>query len=59
MEHVAHQTICMQYILELSRELNVDPRACVSSFFTKYEFFDIIVQSPIDLPFCIVKIVTV
>lgn len=39
MEHVAHQTICMQYILELSRELNVDPRACVSSFFTKWDIF--------------------
>ncbi|XP_077293628.1 cell division cycle protein 37 [Arctopsyche grandis] len=37
MEHVAHQTICMQYILELSRELSVDPRACVSSFFTKIQ----------------------
>lgn len=37
MEHVAHQTICMQYILELSRQLDVDPRSCVSSFFTKIQ----------------------
>jgi hypothetical protein len=36
MEHVAHQCICMQYILELSNQLDVDPRACVSSFFTRY-----------------------
>jgi len=36
-EHVAHQTICMQYILEISKELDVDPRACISSFFTKIQ----------------------
>ncbi|KAL2717692.1 hsp90 co-chaperone Cdc37, partial [Vespula squamosa] len=35
MEHVAHQCICMQYILELSKQLDIDPRACVSSFFTR------------------------
>lgn len=37
MEHVAHQCICMQYILELSKQLDVDPRACVSSFFTRIQ----------------------
>ncbi|KAF9808480.1 hypothetical protein SFRURICE_008533 [Spodoptera frugiperda] len=37
MAHVAHQTICMQYILELSKQLDVDPRACVSSFFSKIQ----------------------
>lgn len=37
MAHVAHQCICMQYILELSRQLDVDPRACVGSFFTKIQ----------------------
>lgn len=37
MEHVAHQTICMQYILELSRQLDVDPRSCISSFFTRIQ----------------------
>ncbi|XP_026472400.1 hsp90 co-chaperone Cdc37-like [Ctenocephalides felis] len=26
MEHVAHQTICMQYMLELAKQLEVDPR---------------------------------
>ena len=37
MEHVAHQCICMQYILELSKQLDVDPRACVGSFFTRIQ----------------------
>jgi cell division cycle protein 37 len=36
MEHVAHQCICMQFILELSRHLNRDPRSCVSSFFSRF-----------------------
>jgi len=35
--HVAHQCICMQYILELSKQLDVDPRACVPSFFVKIQ----------------------
>lgn len=38
MAHVAHQTICMQYILELSKQLDMDPRGCVASFFTRYVF---------------------
>lgn len=37
MAHVAHQCICMQYILELAKQLEVDPRACVSSFFSKIQ----------------------
>lgn len=37
MDHVAHQCICMQYLLELSKSLNVDPRACIGSFFSKIE----------------------
>ncbi|VVD03608.1 hsp90 co-chaperone Cdc37 [Leptidea sinapis] len=37
MAHVAHQTICMQYILELSKQLDVDPRACISSFFSRIQ----------------------
>ncbi|KAL1131359.1 hypothetical protein AAG570_010977 [Ranatra chinensis] len=36
-QHVAHQCICMQYILELSKQLSVDPRACVASFFTNIQ----------------------
>ncbi|KFW77396.1 Hsp90 co-chaperone Cdc37, partial [Manacus vitellinus] len=35
MEQVAHQTIVMQFILELAKSLKVDPRACFRQFFTK------------------------
>ena len=35
MEQVAHQCICIQYLLELAKQLDVDPRSCISSFFTK------------------------
>lgn len=35
MEQVAHQTIAMQFILELAKSLKVDPRACFRQFFTK------------------------
>lgn len=35
MAQVAHQTIVMQFILELSKSLSVDPRACFRQFFTK------------------------
>lgn len=37
MEHVAHQCIVMQFILELSKTLKADPRACVGPFFTKMQ----------------------
>lgn len=37
MEHVAHQTICMQFILELAKQLDCDPRACVDVFFSKFQ----------------------
>lgn len=37
MAHVAHQCICMQYILELAKQLDVDPRSCVGSFFSKIQ----------------------
>ncbi|XP_055376283.1 hsp90 co-chaperone Cdc37 [Condylostylus longicornis] len=37
MAHVAHQCICMQYILELGKQLDIDPRACVGSFFDKIQ----------------------
>jgi len=35
MHHVAHQCIVMQFILELSKTLKYDPRACVGPFFSK------------------------
>ncbi|XP_055689084.1 hsp90 co-chaperone Cdc37 [Lutzomyia longipalpis] len=41
MAHVAHQCICMQYILELSKQLDVDPRACVSMFFSRIQVADV------------------
>ena len=37
---VAHQCICVQYLLELSKQLDVDPRSCISSFFTKIQIAD-------------------
>lgn len=40
MNHVAHQCICMQYLLELAKQLDCDPRACISSFFTKIQVAD-------------------
>lgn len=40
MEHVSHQTICMQYVLELAKQLDVDPRGCIDSFFTRIQTAD-------------------
>jgi cell division cycle protein 37 len=37
MEHVAHQCIVMQFILELSKTLKYDPRVCVDPFFSKMQ----------------------
>ena len=36
MKTVAHQTIVMQYILELASQLDRDPRSCVPGFFKRY-----------------------
>merc|ERR1712226_1702768 len=33
MERVAHQTICMQFLLELSKQLEIDPRSTGKPFF--------------------------
>lgn len=35
MEQVAHQAIVMQFILDLARTLEVDPRGCFRQFFSK------------------------
>ncbi|PIK33590.1 putative hsp90 co-chaperone Cdc37-like [Apostichopus japonicus] len=35
MHQVAHQTITMQFLLELAKNLKEDPRACIRPFFTK------------------------
>lgn len=37
MAHVAHQTICMQFILELAKQLERDPRSCISAFFHRIQ----------------------
>lgn len=37
MEHVAHQVISLQFMLELSKQLEVDPRSTVTSFFYRME----------------------
>lgn len=37
MAHVAHQCICMQYILDIAKQLDVDPRACLESFFQRIQ----------------------
>lgn len=36
MHHVAHQTIVMQFILELAKQLDRDPRECVGPFFSRF-----------------------
>jgi len=48
MQHVAHQCICMQYILELSKQLDVDPRACVGSFFSRIQIAEVEYKKSFD-----------
>ncbi|EZA51720.1 hypothetical protein DMN91_003611 [Ooceraea biroi] len=48
MQHVAHQCICMQYILELSKQLEVDPRACVGSFFSRIQIAEVEYKNSFD-----------
>ncbi|XP_074029986.1 cell division cycle protein 37 [Leptinotarsa decemlineata] len=48
MEHVAHQTICIQYILELARQLDYDPRACVDAFFSKIKVAEVEYKASFD-----------
>lgn len=48
MEHIAHQCICMQYILELSKQLDVDPRACVGSFFSRIQIAEVEYKNSFD-----------
>lgn len=40
MEHVAKQVIAMQYILELAKQLDCDPRSCIQGFFTRIQKAD-------------------
>lgn len=40
MEHVAKQTMAMQYMLKLAEQLDVDVRGCISTFFTRIQKAD-------------------
>jgi len=40
MQHVSHQTMVMQFILELSKSLKLDPRQCVRPFFQRMKTAD-------------------
>ena len=35
MNHVAHQAIVMQFILELAKSLDTHPRNCIKGFFSR------------------------
>ena len=35
MNHVAHQTIIMQFILELAKTMKIDPKNCITPFFSR------------------------
>jgi len=35
MTHVAHQTMVMQFILELARSLETSPQNCIKPFFSR------------------------
>lgn len=48
MTHVAHQCICMQYMLELSRQLKTDPRACIAPFFERIQVADVEYRKQFD-----------
>nr|VZI26522.1 unnamed protein product [Spirometra erinaceieuropaei] len=36
MDHVSHQCIVMQFMLELAKSLKCDPRSCIRPFFAKF-----------------------
>lgn len=44
MLHISKQAICLHYILELSKQMNIDPRGCVSSFFNRIQQADQVYQ---------------
>lgn len=48
-EHIAKQVISMQYILELSKQLDIDPRSCISSFFTRIQKADKVIDMPLEI----------
>jgi cell division cycle protein 37 len=36
-DHISKQVVAMQYILELAKTLECDPRSCISAFFTRIQ----------------------
>lgn len=42
MEQVAHQAVVMQFIIEIAKNCNVDPRGCFRLFFQKAKVSDCI-----------------
>ncbi|KAJ8958925.1 hypothetical protein NQ318_019694 [Aromia moschata] len=48
MQHVAHQTMCMQYILELSKQLDYDARMCIDPFFYKIQIAEVEYKKSFD-----------
>ncbi|KAH9404836.1 hsp90 co-chaperone Cdc37 [Tyrophagus putrescentiae] len=40
MKHISRQAICLHYILELSKHMDIDPRGCVNAFFTRIQKAD-------------------
>ncbi|KAL0275381.1 UNVERIFIED_CONTAM: hypothetical protein PYX00_003241 [Menopon gallinae] len=48
MDHVAHQCICMQFIFVLAKQFDIDPRACVSSFFSRIQVADLEYKQSFD-----------
>jgi len=48
MRHVAHQTVCLQFILELAKQLDRDPRSCVSAFFHRIQVAEADYQKAFD-----------
>ncbi|XP_059189548.1 hsp90 co-chaperone Cdc37 isoform X2 [Centropristis striata] len=55
MEQVAHQAIVMQFILDLARTLEVDPRGCFRKFFSKIKTADKPYQDAFDRELKLVK----
>ncbi|XP_031635004.1 hsp90 co-chaperone Cdc37-like [Contarinia nasturtii] len=39
-KHVAQQSICMQFILDMAKHLDTKPRACISPFFERIQLVD-------------------
>jgi len=40
MKHISKQVISIQYLLELAKQLDCDPRSCIATFFTKIQKAD-------------------